>query len=60
MNDLCETLMRISVAESRYQMIQTELRQLRQRSARASQPEAIKRYEARIALLKAEAASLIH
>ena len=60
MNDLCETLMRISVAESRYQMIQTELRQLRLRSARASQPEAIKRYEARIALLKAEAASLIH
>jgi len=47
-------------AESRYQMIQTELRHLRLRSARARQPEAIKRYEARIALLEAEAASLFH
>jgi len=60
MNDLRETLLRISMAESRYQIIQTELRHLLLRSARARQPQAIKRYEARIARLEAEAVSLFH
>ena len=60
MNDLRETLLRISMAESRYQMIQTELRHLLLRSARTRQPEAIERYEARIARLEAEAVSLFH
>ena len=60
MNDHRETLLRISMAESRYQMIQTELRHLLLRSARARQPQAIKRYEARIARLEAEAVSLFH
>ena len=60
MNDLRETLLRISMAESRYQMIQTELRHLLLRSARVRQPEAIKRYEARIARLEAEAALLFN
>jgi len=60
MNDLRETLLRVSMAESRYQMIQTELRHLLLRSARVRRPEAIKRYEARIARLEAEAVLLFH